>query len=98
MALDPDIFVRLALNFIQEEYDSEPPVVINRTVTTEVLEDGSTRDTVTEETGTLEINRDKMRPMLRGIGRAIVELLQGHAEVPIQNVASGGLTRTGRIE
>ena len=99
MALDVDVFTAYALRFVQEELETAFPNVLRaRSITHETLDDGSVRTTIQEEHGPASVDRDQIRPMLRGIGRAIVELLQNHAEVPITDVAAGASTRTGRIE
>jgi hypothetical protein len=85
MALDPDVFADLAESFLQEEMEAAfPNMIRKRTVVSEVREDGSTSYSFQDELGPPEVDREKIRPMFRAVGRAIVELLKGSAEVDDQ--------------
>lgn len=84
MALNADVFADLGLAYLQEEMENSPEfanMLKTRTVVSEVLDDGSTRYSFSDEYGPPEIDREKMRPMFKAMGRAIVELLKGSAEV-----------------
>jgi len=97
MALDPEVFVDLALSYYQAEMESKfPEVVKGRSVSQETQEDGSTKYAVTDDVGPVEVDLEQVRPMFRAFGRAIVELLTGHAEIP-DVVDTGATTKVGRI-
>jgi hypothetical protein len=99
MALDADVFADLMESYYQSEMETAfPRVVKGRVLESEALEDGSYRYTITDQIGPVEVDREKIRPMCKAIGRAIVEFLNGYAEVPINDVAIGAVTRVGRIQ
>jgi len=89
MALDADVFADLAEAYFQEEMEAAfPNVLRNRTVVSEVRDDGSEEFSFNDEYGPPEIDREKMRPMFKAVGRAIVEFLKGSAEVNDQGTAA----------
>ena len=82
MALDAETFADLFLTYFQEEMTStSPDTVKSRQVTEETRSDGSIVRTVTEQIGPPEVDTEKLRPMAVAMGRAVVELVVGHAEV-----------------
>jgi hypothetical protein len=82
MALDADVFADLAESYIQEEMESAFPDIIKSVSVSETpRDDGSIETVVTQNHGPPEIDREKIRPVFRAIGRAIVEVLTENAEV-----------------
>ncbi len=95
--LDADVFADLMESFYQTEMEAAfPQVVKGRIVSEEALSDGRYRYVTTDQIGPIEVDREKIRPMCRAVGRAIVEFLKT-AEVNTPNVAVGVTTVVGRI-
>jgi hypothetical protein len=100
--LSAEVFADLVGPYYQEEMAAAfPSVVKSREIRQVTLDDGSVRYDIVDTVGPPEVDLVKMRPMFLAMGRAIVEFLTGHAEVPItiSNVSTGVETRsdTGRI-
>ncbi len=80
--MNEDQLAEQAINIYKEEMRSQR-AVLNRVITQRPREDGSIQYTATDQIGPIEIDAEKMRPLMKALARAIINHLKNNAVVSV---------------
>ena len=82
MALKAQAFADLAVKFYEEEMEKAySQTVLGRKVEQMALPSGEIKYDIVDQVGPLDIDPEKMRPLMLAIGRAVVAAMTKQAEV-----------------